>query len=125
VRDRRRALRPARSPRLWASHRNKIEAGPCTGCALAVTTAARPSAILDWKNANARGADMDQLSEIEFEPAVSDEDARIYAWRVEQLAGLGLSEMIAGAVASVVDWHEIAGLVERGCSPELALEIVR
>jgi hypothetical protein len=24
-----------------------------------------------------------------------------------------------------IDWHEIAGLVERGCSPELALEIVR
>jgi hypothetical protein len=33
--------------------------------------------------------------------------------------------MIASAVASVVDWHEIARLVERGCPPELALEIVR
>jgi len=33
--------------------------------------------------------------------------------------------VIASAVASVVDWHEIARLVERGCSPELALEIVR
>jgi hypothetical protein len=33
--------------------------------------------------------------------------------------------VIASAVATFIDWHEIAGLVERGCSPELALEIVR
>jgi hypothetical protein len=55
----------------------------------------------------------------------SDEDARVYEWRVEQLSGLGLSTIVASAVAPFVDWHEIARLVERGCSPELALEIVR
>jgi hypothetical protein len=31
---------------LWASHRNKIDVGGCTDCALAATTAAASSAIL-------------------------------------------------------------------------------
>jgi hypothetical protein len=68
---------------------------------------------------------VDELAEIEVEAEESEEDARVYAWRVEQLSGLGLSHVIASAVAWCVDWHEIARLVERGCSPELALEIVR
>jgi hypothetical protein len=70
---------------------------------------------------------VDELAQIEVEVEVdeSEEDACVYAWRVEQLSGLGLSQMIASAVASFVDWHEVARLVERGCSPELALEIVR
>jgi hypothetical protein len=68
---------------------------------------------------------VDELAEIWVEPETSEEDARIYAWRVEQLSGLGLSDVTASAAAWFVDWHEIAGLVARGCSPELALEIVR
>jgi predicted component of type VI protein secretion system len=68
---------------------------------------------------------VNELKEIETGAEESEEEARTYAWRVEQLAGLGLSHVIASAVASFVDWHEIARLVERGCSPELALEIVR
>jgi hypothetical protein len=68
---------------------------------------------------------VDELAEIEGETEESEEGARVYAWRVEQLSGLGLSHVIASAVASFVDWHEVAGLVERGCSPDLALEIVR
>ena len=68
---------------------------------------------------------MNQLAEIELETGASEEDARIYAWRVEQLSGLGLSHVVASAMASFVDWHEVARLVEQGCSPELALEIVR
>jgi len=68
---------------------------------------------------------VDELAEIEVEAEESEEDARVYAWRVEKLSGLGLSQVVASAVASFVDWHEIAGLVERGCPPELALEIVR
>ena len=68
---------------------------------------------------------MDELAEIEVEADESEDDARLYAWRVEQLSRLGLSHVIASAVAWCVDWHEIARLVERGCSPELALEIVR
>jgi hypothetical protein len=68
---------------------------------------------------------VDELAEIEMETEESEEDASVYAWRVEQLSGLGLSHVIASVVAGFVDWHEIARLVERGCSPELALEIVR
>ena len=49
----------------------------------------------------------------------------MYAWRVEQLAKLGLSTVIADAVASLVDWHELASLVQKGCPLELALEIAR
>ena len=68
---------------------------------------------------------MEELKEIEVEAEEPAEDACIYAWRVEQLSGLGLSSVVASAVATFVDWHEVARLVERGCSPELALEIVR
>ena len=76
---------------------------------------------------------MDELESIDIEASepesieieASDEEARVYAWRVERLSGLGFSEVVAAAVAPLVDWHEIARLVERGCSPELALEIVR
>ena len=67
--------------------------------------------------------EVDEVESVEIQ--ASDEDARVYAWRVERLAGLGLSNIVAAAVAPFVDWHEIARLVERGCSPELALEIVR
>ena len=66
-----------------------------------------------------------EVSELEsVESDGFDEDARVYAWREEQLAGLGLTNLVAAAVAPFVDWHEMARLVERGCSPELALEIV-
>jgi hypothetical protein len=68
---------------------------------------------------------MDELTEIEIVTGQSEEDALVYAWRVEQLSGLGFSHVIASAVASFIDWHEIARLIERGCSPEVALEIVR
>ena len=66
---------------------------------------------------------MDIETEMEIEK--ESEEARVEAWRVEQLAKLGLSSVIAAAVATFVDWHEIARLVQKGCSPELALEIVR
>ena len=68
---------------------------------------------------------MDELAEIEVETEESEEDERVYEWRVEQLSGLWLSYVIVSAVASFVDWHEIARLVVQGCSPELALDIVR
>ena len=67
--------------------------------------------------------EVDELDGVEIQE--SDEDAQVYAWRVERLSYLGLSNLVASAVAPLVDWHEIARLVERGCSPELALEIVR
>ena len=54
-----------------------------------------------------------------------DEELLIHAWRTEQLGRLGLSRILAETFADLVDWHALAKLVERGCSPELALEIVR
>lgn len=54
----------------------------------------------------------------------TDEEVLVHEWRVEQLQRLGVTHLIAEAFASVIDWHEVARLVERGCSPELALEIV-
>jgi hypothetical protein len=63
--------------------------------------------------------------EFEIEPEASDEEVVIHEWRVEQLARLGISTIVANAVATFVDWHDVARLIQRGCTPELALEIVR
>ena len=54
-----------------------------------------------------------------------DEELQIHAWRAEQLRRLGLPRTLAERFAGIVDWHEIAALVARGCTPELALEITR
>jgi hypothetical protein len=55
----------------------------------------------------------------------NDEELVVHAWRTEQLQRLGLPRTLAEIFAGLVDWHQIANLVERGCSPQLALEIVR
>jgi hypothetical protein len=65
------------------------------------------------------------ISDSELVEETTDEELLIQAWRAEQLRGLGLSRILAETFASLVDWHEIAALVARGCSPELALEIAR
>lgn len=65
------------------------------------------------------------MDDLTVESATENEERRVYAWRIEQLAKLGLSTLIADAVADVVDWHEVARLVDKGCPPELALEIAR
>jgi len=52
-----------------------------------------------------------------------DEDARVRDWRVDQLWQLGVPRLLARAFADDVDWHEVAGLVERGCPPLVALQI--
>jgi hypothetical protein len=69
------------------------------------------------------GVPMEEPIEIEIER--ESDDGRVYAWRVEQLGKLGLSAVIADAAASLVDWHDVARLVRKGCPPELALEIAR
>ena len=56
---------------------------------------------------------------------VDDEERHIHAWRMQQLQQLGLSWLLAQVSAPLVDWHDVAALVERGCSPELAVEILR
>jgi hypothetical protein len=68
---------------------------------------------------------MEDLELIEIESARESENTRVYASRVEQLAKLGLSTVIADAAASFVDWHDVASLVQKGCPPGLALEIAR
>jgi hypothetical protein len=65
------------------------------------------------------------ISDAELVEETSDEELLIHAWRVEQLQRLGLPHILAETFAELVDWHEMAELVSRGCTPELALEIAR
>jgi hypothetical protein len=65
------------------------------------------------------------ISDAELVEDTTDEELLIQAWRAEQLRRLGLSRVLAETFAALVDWHTIAALVARGCSPELALEIAR
>jgi hypothetical protein len=55
----------------------------------------------------------------------TDEELLIHAWRAEQLLRLGLPYRLAERFAELVDWHDLAALIGRGCPPELALEIAR
>jgi len=55
----------------------------------------------------------------------ADEELLVHEWRTEQLLRLGLTRLCAETFADLVDWHALAELVERGCSAELALKIVR
>lgn len=57
--------------------------------------------------------------------AILHEDSLVHEWRVAQLKRLGIPGLLAEAEADKVDWHQIARLVQRGCSPQLALRIVR
>jgi len=52
------------------------------------------------------------------------EDRSVHNWRVSQLARLGVPGHLAEAYADEIDWHQIARLVQRGCSPTMALLIV-
>ena len=67
--------------------------------------------------------------EVDVEAAAASErteaEQLVHEWRAEQLEILGLSRAVADAFASRVDWHQVAELVKRGCSAELALEILR
>jgi hypothetical protein len=65
------------------------------------------------------------FSDAELVDDATEEELAIHAWRAEQLRRLGLSRVLAETFAGLVDWHEMAALVARGCSPELALEIAR
>jgi hypothetical protein len=67
---------------------------------------------------------MEQLTRID-QDVRRDEERLVREWQADQLRRLGLSWLIAYTFAPLVDWHEVAQLVERGCSPPLALEIVR
>jgi hypothetical protein len=49
----------------------------------------------------------------------------VHEWRVWQLSRLGIPWSLAQAVADHVDWHQVARLIQQGCPPRLALDIVR
>jgi hypothetical protein len=46
---------------------------------------------------------LDTPTDVETEFASTDEGALVYEWRAEQLARLGISRIVAGAVAMLVD----------------------
>jgi hypothetical protein len=54
-----------------------------------------------------------------------ESDRLLHEWRKEQLQRLGVTRQAARVFAGLVDWHDIARLVDRGCPPWLAIEIVR
>jgi hypothetical protein len=56
--------------------------------------------------------------------AIDDVEPIVHEWRFEQLVALGFPPWLADLIAYRVDWHDIAALVERGCPPRLALDIV-
>ena len=56
---------------------------------------------------------------------IPHDESLVREWRATQLKRLGDPGPLAEAEADHVDWHQIARLVQRGCSPRLALRIVR
>jgi hypothetical protein len=68
---------------------------------------------------------MELMLEAQTDDERDQEDAAIWRWQAEQLNQLGLSWPLAFTFAPLVDWHEVAELVDSGCSPELAVEIAR
>jgi hypothetical protein len=60
----------------------------------------------------------------ELEEPRNEEEQLVLEWRVAQLERLGVSRLTARMFANLVDWHDIAALVQRGCSPDLAIDIV-
>jgi hypothetical protein len=60
-----------------------------------------------------------------YAPPRETEEDRILAWRLHQLLELGLPTSMAEKVAaSHADLHEIEHLLQHGCAPDLAAEIV-
>jgi hypothetical protein len=66
------------------------------------------------------------MSETELHVLEDTELERIEHWRAEELKRAGFSPRAAGRLASRhdVDLHRAVELLERGCSPELALKIL-
>jgi hypothetical protein len=61
----------------------------------------------------------------ELQPTESEQE-RIERWRTEMLERAGYSAEHAAELAgrSQVDLHQAIGLIEKGCSPEVALQIL-
>jgi hypothetical protein len=67
------------------------------------------------------------MSAVEQAEYVESEVERVERWRAEELERAGFQPDAAFELAlrSDVDLHAAVELVERGCSPELALQILR
>jgi len=66
------------------------------------------------------------MSAAEVEVQEETEHERIERWRAEELERAGYEPAAAGRLAAArdVDLHVAVGLLRRGCSPELALQIL-
>jgi hypothetical protein len=68
---------------------------------------------------------MESTAAIAGHEAIGQDDLVVHEWRAEQLRRLGIPALLAETAADHVDWHQVAGLIRRGCPPLLALRIVR
>lgn len=64
--------------------------------------------------------------DIELEDRVTTEEERVIQWRLDALERAGYDEVTALELALTpgVDLHRATGLVARGCSPQLASQIL-
>jgi hypothetical protein len=66
------------------------------------------------------------MGETELHVLEDTEQLQIELWRSEELERAGYSQRAAGRLAARhdIDLHQAVRLLERGCSPELALKIL-
>jgi hypothetical protein len=66
------------------------------------------------------------MGETELQVLEDTEQQQIELWRAQELERAGYSHRAAGRLAARhdVDLHQAVRLLERGCSPELALRIL-
>jgi len=66
------------------------------------------------------------MGEMELHVLEDTEQQQIELWRTEELERAGYSRRAAGRLAARhdIDLHQAVRLLERGCSPELALKIL-
>jgi hypothetical protein len=65
-----------------------------------------------------------RLTEISHD-TIDHDDLIVHEWRVARLTRLGIPWLLAQAAADHVDGHQVASLVQHGCPPQLAPDIVR
>ena len=60
-------------------------------------------------------------------PTTAEFSSGIVEWRRERLLAAGFASALAARLSadSAIDLHALLTLIDRGCPPELALEIVR
>jgi hypothetical protein len=66
------------------------------------------------------------MGETELQILEDTEQQQIELWRTQELERAGYSHRAAGRLATRldIDLHQAVRLLERGCSPELALKIL-